>query len=163
MILRAFALAAAIVAAGPGFAQEDAVPEDELMQEESGLPPLPIPEGEGAAMPEAGTGARPDAVEAPGAVIRWLDKVAGVTGDLELRRGQVGEAGRLTILLDSCRYPTGSSPTEAFAHLVVMDSLLPDPVFSGWMVAEAPALNAMDHRRYDVWVLRCLTDEASGQ
>ncbi|MEZ5716636.1 MAG: DUF2155 domain-containing protein [Paracoccaceae bacterium] len=33
-----------------------------------------------------------------------------------------------------------------------------DPIFTGWMVASSPALNAMDHRRYDVWVLRCITE-----
>ncbi len=30
-------------------------------------------------------------------------------------------------------------------------------LFSGWMLASAPALNAMDHPRYDVWALRCIT------
>lgn len=97
-------------------------------------------------------------VGAPGAVIRWLDKVSGVTGDLDLLRGQVGQAGRLTILLDECRYPAEGQPTEAFAHLVIRDAMLPDPVFAGWMMAEAPALSALDHHRYDVWVLRCLTE-----
>jgi len=31
------------------------------------------------------------------------------------------------------------------------------PVFKGWMIASSPALNALDHPRYDVWVLRCIT------
>jgi hypothetical protein len=30
-------------------------------------------------------------------------------------------------------------------------------VFSGWMIASAPALNAMEHARYDIWVMRCIT------
>jgi hypothetical protein len=126
-----------------------------LAQEEADLPPVPET---GEAMPEAGSAAPPAAVQAAGAVLRWLDKVSGLTGDLELARGQVGQTGRLSILLDDCRYPADGVPTEAFAHLVVMDNLLPDPVFSGWMVAESPALSAMDHSRYDVWVLRCLTE-----
>ncbi|MGB0439332.1 MAG: DUF2155 domain-containing protein [Paracoccaceae bacterium] len=33
----------------------------------------------------------------------------------------------------------------------------PLPVFEGWIIASSPALNAMDHARYDVWVLRCNT------
>ncbi|MGB1970407.1 MAG: DUF2155 domain-containing protein, partial [Paracoccaceae bacterium] len=33
--------------------------------------------------------------------------------------------------------------------------------FMGWMVASSPALNPLDHRRYDVWVLRCAMSEAS--
>jgi hypothetical protein len=28
-------------------------------------------------------------------------------------------------------------------------------LFEGWLIASAPALNAMDHPRYDVWALRC--------
>ncbi|MFN3970132.1 MAG: DUF2155 domain-containing protein [Gemmobacter sp.] len=97
-------------------------------------------------------------VEARGAVLRWLDKVSGQTGDLELSRGQLAEVGRLSILMDTCRYPAEGQPTEAFAHLVIMDNLRAEPVFSGWMIAEAPALSALDHHRYDVWVLRCLTE-----
>ncbi|MFV0490528.1 MAG: DUF2155 domain-containing protein [Pseudorhodobacter sp.] len=99
-----------------------------------------------------------DAVTARGAVIRWLDKVSGETGDLDLSQGQSAVAGRLTIQLDDCRYPSGEEPTDAFAHLTVMDRLASDPVFSGWMLSDSPALSAMDHSRYDVWVLRCLTE-----
>jgi hypothetical protein len=136
-------LLALLVAAGPAAAQDEA---------------LPPPTGEGEALPEAGTGQVAPALQAPGAALRWLDKVSGEVGDLALRSGQVGQAGRLSILLDDCRYPSDGAPTEGFAHLVVMDALLAEPVFEGWMSAEAPALNAMDHRRYDVWVLRCLTE-----
>lgn len=109
-----------------------------------------------SAMPCAALAAQ--GIDARGAVVRWLDKVSGVTGDLELSRGQTGQAGRLTILLDECRYPAEGQPTEAFAHLVIRDQLRQEPVFSGWMMAEAPALSALDHHRYDVWVLRCLTE-----
>ena len=95
---------------------------------------------------------------APGGVVRWLDKVSGATGDMELSRGQSGTVGRLTIQLDECRYPAGDAPTAAYAHLTILDRLASGPVFSGWMVADSPALSALDHSRYDVWVLRCLTE-----
>lgn len=98
------------------------------------------------------------AVRAKGGVVRWLDKVSGETGDLVLSRGQSAQNGRLTIQLDDCRYPAGDSPTEAYAHLTVLDKLMDQPAFSGWMMASSPALSAMDHSRYDVWILRCLTD-----
>lgn len=98
------------------------------------------------------------AVNAKGGVVRWLDKVSGETGDIELSRGQSAQNGRLTIQLDECRYPADDSPTEAYAHLTIMDRLMDKPAFSGWMIASSPALSAMDHSRYDVWILRCLTD-----
>lgn len=95
-------------------------------------------------------------VEAPGGVVRWLDKVSGETGNLELSRGQAAQVGRLTIGLDACRYPGEDGATDAYAHLTIFDRLKPDAVFSGWMVASSPALSALDNSRYDVWVLRCL-------
>lgn len=98
------------------------------------------------------------AVNTKGGVVRWLDKVSGETGDFELARGQSAQNGRLTIQLDECRYPAGDSPTEAYAHLTIRDELMEKPAFSGWMIASSPALSAMDHSRYDVWILRCLTD-----
>ena len=94
--------------------------------------------------------------DAPGGVLRWLDKLTGQTGDMELARGQSASNGRLTIQLDACRYPSDNPAADAQAHLTVMDSTQAQPVFSGWMLASSPALSAMDHPRYDVWVLRCV-------
>ena len=104
-----------------------------------------------AAAPAAGV------VEAGGGVVRWLDKVSGQTGDLELSRGQAGRVGRLTIGLDACRYPGEDGAKDAYAHLTIFDRLKPEPAFSGWMIASSPALSALDNSRYDVWILRCLT------
>ena len=97
-----------------------------------------------------------DFSDAPGGVLRWLDKLTGQTGDMELAIGQSASNGRLRIQLDSCRYPAANPAADAEAHLTVMDSSKPDAVFAGWMIASSPALSAMDHPRYDVWVLRCV-------
>lgn len=94
--------------------------------------------------------------EGAGAELRWLDRMSGETADVELSRGQSAVWGRLTIQLDSCRYPGERPGTEAYAHLTIRDSLAEAAVYSGWMVATSPALSALDHARYDVWVLRCL-------
>lgn len=104
----------------------------------------------------AGAVAAQSFAEAEGGVIRWLDTLTGRTGDLELSRGQAATNGRLTIQLNQCRYPEENPAAEAEAHLTILDSSRQDPVFSGWMLASSPALSAMDHPRYDVWVLRCI-------
>lgn len=96
--------------------------------------------------------------EAPGAELRWLDKMSGETADVDLSRGQSAVWGRLTIQLNACRYPDDNPTGEAYAHLTIRDALSASTVFSGWMVASSPALSALDHARYDVWVLRCLTE-----
>ncbi|MFN3937780.1 MAG: DUF2155 domain-containing protein [Gemmobacter sp.] len=98
-----------------------------------------------------------EARQGTGAVVRWLDKVTGRTVDLEIRSGQATTEGRLTIQLEECRYPADGS-ADAFALLTIRDRLMQAPVFQGWMIASSPALSAMDHRRYDVWVIRCTTD-----
>ncbi len=93
--------------------------------------------------------------DAPGAQLRILDKLTGEVQDVTHGRGQSMTTGRLTVLLDSCRSPADNTTADADAHLTVMDAASPDPVFTGWMLASAPALSALDHPRYDVWVLRC--------
>jgi hypothetical protein len=92
---------------------------------------------------------------APVAVVRALDKISGQTTDLELTRGEPRRYGRLTIVLGDCRYPTDDPASEAFAWLEIRDPAMSAPAFSGWMLASSPALHAMDHPRYDIWVLRC--------
>ncbi len=99
-----------------------------------------------------------DVAAAPGGVVRWLDKVSGEIADVDLSRGQTAVKGRLTIRLDECRYPVADPASNAFAHLTIIDSIAETPVFSGWMIALSPALSALDHPRYDVWVLRCATE-----
>ena len=92
---------------------------------------------------------------APVAVVRALDKVSGETTDLELARGEPRRYGRLSIVLGDCRYPTADPASEAYAWLEIRDPAMSEPAFSGWMLASSPALHAMDHPRYDIWVLRC--------
>lgn len=92
-----------------------------------------------------------------GAVLRGLDKVNGQTADVEVFSGGGRALFGLEVDLADCRYPPGNPTGEAYAFLTIRSSTSDDIVFQGWMVASAPALNALDHSRYDVWVLRCIT------
>lgn len=98
-----------------------------------------------------------------GAVLRGLDKLTGETMDLDLSDGDVTTVGRLRVELRECRYPEGDPAREAYAYITVRDDDGENAsvLFQGWMVASSPALNAMEHFRYDVWVLRCKTNEGS--
>lgn len=97
--------------------------------------------------------------DADAGILRWLDKLTGETADIELTTGQEAVSGRLSIRLDACRYPADNPSSDAEAHLTIRDASVADPVFQGWMIASSPALSALDHPRYDVWVLRCVTPE----
>jgi hypothetical protein len=46
---------------------------------------------------------------------------------------------------------------DAFALVQIKDWPRDETLFEGWMMASSPALNALEHPRYDVWVLRCKT------
>lgn len=105
----------------------------------------------------AGPAIGQETATAPGGVLRVLDKITGVVSDIELRSGASASVGHLTISLGDCRYPAANPAGDAFEWLTILYRDAPDPVFEGWMVASAPALNAMDHPRYDVWALRCTT------
>jgi hypothetical protein len=108
------------------------------------------------------TGEEPAAefTESEGAQLRFLDKLTSETGDVTLSRGQSAKFGRLVVKLDSCRYPTGNPASDAEAHLTVIEESTEASLFSGWMLASSPALSALDHPRYDVWVLSCVLPEA---
>lgn len=95
------------------------------------------------------------AVQVSGAVLRGLDKVAGRSHDIVLGVGESANFGRLTITLTECRVPADNPAADSFAHLLIHDGLTNTVVFRGWMIASSPALNALDHRRFDVWVIRC--------
>lgn len=86
--------------------------------------------------------------------LRALDKMLGQPTDIELSIGQAVVFGRIAIRVIECRYPTTDREGDAYAHLEVLD-LEGETLFDGWMIASSPALNAMEHARYDVWVLGC--------
>ncbi|MEJ6402579.1 DUF2155 domain-containing protein [Yoonia sp. 2307UL14-13] len=96
-----------------------------------------------------------DAASANAGEVRVLDKLTGEVTDITLQVGETWAVGYLKVTLSACRYPTGNPNGDAF---LALDVLYQDsPTFAGWMLASSPALNAMDHPRYDVWALRCIT------
>lgn len=92
-----------------------------------------------------------------GAVLRALDKLNGTVADVSLDAGGVADIGFVSVRMDECRYPVGNPAGNAYAFVTIRDDQATEPLFQGWMIASAPALNALDHPRYDVWVLRCKT------
>lgn len=99
-----------------------------------------------------------DVASAPSAALLWLDKVSGITTELDIGVGQTKPFGRLEVTLGDCRYPVEDPTSNAFAFLTIRDPAASAPVFDGWMIASSPALRALDDPRYDIWVLRCNSD-----
>jgi hypothetical protein len=146
MILRA-ALYTLLLVAGSAWAQEAI--------EVTPLEPLPETEALGEQGPELA----PQIHVSQGIAgrLRVLDKITGVVTDLTLALGESTAVGHLTITLGDCRYPTDNPAGDAFGEMTITYDVAATPIFVGWMIASAPALNALDHPRYDVWMLSCLT------
>lgn len=96
-------------------------------------------------------------ISGTGANLRALDRLTGQVQDLSVAVGQPVVFGRISVYLSDCRYPEDNQSGDAYAYLMVHAQGIDEPVFTGWMVASSPALNAMDHARYDVWPLTCIT------
>ena len=94
-------------------------------------------------------------VSQPAGDLRVLDKVTGEVADITIATGGSESVGLLLIQLNDCRVPADNPSGDAFAELTVTYRDEETPTFAGWMIASSPALNAMDHPRYDVWVMRC--------
>ncbi len=97
-------------------------------------------------------------LDAPKVQLRGLDTLNGQVAEFTVNVGQIVRFERLQIAVLACKYPEGEIAKEAFAFLRIRDSRETTDRFSGWMFASSPALSALDHPRYDVWVLKCSTD-----
>lgn len=97
--------------------------------------------------------------------LRALDKVTARTFDYEVELGDSLEFGSLTIHARHCEVAPPTELPETYAFLQVDDRRLddrartdePERIFSGWMFKSRPAISALDHRVYDVWVIGCVT------
>jgi len=104
-----------------------------------------------------GVTAQEEAAPGSGAVLRGLDKITTELRDLDLDNGEAAQLGSLTVELVECRFPEGNPAGDAYARVTIRQTEGGDLLFDGWMLASSPALNALEHPRYDVWVIRCTT------
>jgi hypothetical protein len=91
-------------------------------------------------------------------VMTGLDKITGRPTRVVAHLNQPVEFATLTITARYC-YSTPASETPETSAFLQIDDHRPDQaerrVFSGWMYASSPGLNAMQHPLYDVWVISC--------
>lgn len=94
----------------------------------------------------------------PVAVLQALDKVTARVSTVTAPVGQVVKFGTLEIITRVCDKRPPEEPPESAAFLDIWEARSGEPadsVFRGWMFASSPALSAMEHAVYDVWVLDC--------
>ncbi|MBI4184708.1 MAG: DUF2155 domain-containing protein [Proteobacteria bacterium] len=92
------------------------------------------------------------------AVLRALDKVTARVSTIEAPVGEVVGFGTLEIVARACRKRPPEEPPESAAFLEIWETRRGEPtvsLFRGWMFASSPALNALEHPVYDVWIIDC--------
>lgn len=131
--------------------------------ESSPLPPVESMTGPVEAPPGAPNVPPPPPSSPPvvvGVVLGGLDKIAARTAKFEADINQQVFYNTLIITAHVCKTRPPEEPPESTAFLDILERK-PDgttqKIFSGWMFASSPALNALEHPVYDVWVISCKT------
>jgi hypothetical protein len=92
------------------------------------------------------------------AVLGGLDKITARVVTIEAPVGEPVRFGALEIIARACRKRRPEENPESAAFLDIWELKPEQPaqgLFRGWMFASSPALSAMEHAVYDVWVLDC--------
>jgi len=114
------------------------------------------------------------------ATLRALDKITGRSTDIVVKVGEPVVYGSLRVELKTCYQAPPEEIPESAAFLRIAStqpvavetmeaavaaqeapaSEADSPIlFSGWMYASSPGLNALEHPVYDIWVIRCTAPE----
>ena len=105
---------------------------------------------------------RAEMTDYPVVKLQSLDKSTARTMTFEARVGSTIKFGPLYIKINACRKASPLDSPESSAFLQIWEVTKKEEarwIFSGWMFASSPALSAMDHPIYDVWVLDCLDQQ----
>lgn len=108
-----------------------------------------------AALPLA---ARADTIANPVATFSGLDKITGRITKFDVYVNETVQFGALQITPRACytRPPTETQRTSVFVEVdqVSLKGTM-TRIFTGWMFADSPALNAVDNAVYDIWLMDC--------
>jgi hypothetical protein len=102
--------------------------------------------------------AHAEAIRNPVAVFSGLDKITGSMTTFEVAIDETRRFGALSVRPRVCysRPVTEQPKTTSF---VEVEEALADGqekrIFTGWMLAESPGLNAIEHPIFDVWLIGC--------
>jgi hypothetical protein len=105
-------------------------------------------------------------IETSGVTLQGLDKTTARVFIIDAAVGQTVEFGTLKIVVAHCEKAPLENRQESMAFVTITEekptgekstekpSFAPK-VFSGWMFSSSPALSALDHPMYDIWIKEC--------
>ncbi|MFM9844681.1 MAG: DUF2155 domain-containing protein [Dongiaceae bacterium] len=91
-------------------------------------------------------------------ILETLDKISARVSRVEVPVGTTIAFGSLKITPRHCDKRPPEETPESSVFIEIVEELpdeQPKLEFSGWMFASSPALSALDHPVYDVWVVDC--------
>jgi hypothetical protein len=97
-------------------------------------------------------------IKNPIALFTGLDKITGITTNFEVPIGEEKPFGYFFVKPSVCftRPITEEPKTASFVQVDVLESDgKRERIFSGWMIAESPGLNGVEHPIFDVWLTGC--------
>lgn len=97
-----------------------------------------------------------------------LNKITARTHPMRVKLDTPLRFGTLGIVVRACEKARPEDPPKTIAFLEVREypvneeiTTEPEPIFSGWMLASSPGLNALEHPVYDVWLTDCTISSAA--
>jgi hypothetical protein len=102
------------------------------------------------------------------AILQGLDKVTARVSPVRAPLDQPTQFGTLEVVVRACRETPPTEPPESAVFLEIRElppasdvESAPVDLFSGWMFASSPAVSALEHPVYDIWVVDCAEPMAS--
>lgn len=97
-------------------------------------------------------------IENPVAEFAGIDKITGRITKFDVYLNETVQYGALQVTPKVC-YSRDDTEVQKIDGFVEVDEITLDRkirrIFSGWMFADSPGLNAVEHPIYDVWLTGC--------
>lgn len=101
-------------------------------------------------------------IETNTAKLQAMDKITGRVNVIEAPVNSVVKFGSFSIIVRACKTRPPEETPDNYAFVDVVDigqDNQQQNIFKGWMISSSPALNAVEHPIYDVWLLQCINSE----
>ena len=106
----------------------------------------------------AGGSASAARIENPVAVFNGIDKITGRITTFDVYLNETVQYGALQVTPKVC-YSRDETEAQKIDGFIEVDEITLDRkirrIFTGWMFADSPGLNAVEHPIYDVWLTGC--------
>ncbi|MBE6447775.1 MAG: DUF2155 domain-containing protein [Alphaproteobacteria bacterium] len=95
-----------------------------------------------------------------------MDKITGKVSEIDIPVNGEAKFGSFSVVIRRCVTHSPEETPENYAFVDVADtynSEAPVNIFKGWMMSSSPALNAVEHPIYDVWLLKCFEGKSENK